>query len=89
MAEPLGVDLWHAGDSRMKVAMDFLTPYADLTRPWPYPDIDEPHRAKLLLPLLMQAAAAYKDDSYKQMLEKLPLAEREGNRENLAVPLMR
>jgi hypothetical protein len=89
MAEQVGVDLWHAGDSRIKVAMDFLTPYADLSRPWPYPDIDEPHRAKLLLPLLLQAAAVYKDDIYKQMLEKLPLAEREGNRENLAVPLMR
>ncbi len=89
MAEQVGVDLWHAGDSRMKVAMDFLTPYADPARPWPYPDIDEPHRAKLLLPLLLQASGAYKDDSYKQMLEKLPLAERESLRENLAVPLMR
>jgi len=89
MAEQVDVDLWHAGDSRIKVAMDFLTPYADPARPWPYPDIDTPHRAKLLLPLLLQASAAYKDDSYKQMLEKLPLAEREGNRENLAVPLMR
>jgi hypothetical protein len=89
MGEQVGVDLWHAGDSRMKVAMDFLTPYADPARPWPYPDIDEPHRAKLLLPLLLQAAAVYKDDSYKQMLEKLPLAERESNRDNLAVLLMR
>lgn len=88
MAERVGVDLWHAGDSRMKVAMDFLAPFSDPSRPWPYPDIDGEQRIKLL-PLLLQAAVAYKDDSYKQMLEKLPLAERETQRENLAVPLMR
>ncbi len=88
MAEPLGVDLWHAGDSRIKVAMDFLTPYVDPARPWPYADMDGAQRIELL-PLLLQAPAVYKDDSYKQMLEKIPLAERASKRENLAVPLMR
>ncbi|MEI8206295.1 MAG: alginate lyase family protein [Kiritimatiellales bacterium] len=88
LAEQVGVDLWRAGDSRMKAAMDFLAPYADPARPWPYPDMDGVPRIELL-PLLLQAAAVYKDDTYTQMLDKLSPAEKAVRRENLAVPLMR
>jgi hypothetical protein len=87
LAGHTGVDLWRAGDSRIKVAMDFLTPYADPACPWPYPDIKEASRMRLY-PLLLQAADVYKDAPYRQMVEKLPLAERAIQRENLVVPLM-
>jgi hypothetical protein len=87
LAEHTGVDLWRAGDARIKVAMDFLTPYADPANPWPHPDINEASRMRLF-PLLLQAADVYKDVSYRQMVEKLPPAERTIQRENLVIPLM-
>ena len=88
MAESVGLDLWHAGDSRLKNSMAFLMPYADSALPWPNPDIEEAPRIELLQ-LLLIAADVYKEDSYKQSIGKLPLAERSARRENLVVPLMR
>lgn len=88
LSDQVGVDLWHAGDSRIKAALNFLAPYADPARPWPYPDIEDTERIRFFQTLLY-ASVAYQDDSYKRMAEKLPLAEREVRRENLAAPLMR
>ena len=87
LSEHTGVDLWHAGDSRIRMALNFLAPYADPARPWPYPDIDEASRMRLF-PLLLYAADIYKDDSYRQLIEKLPKAERDVQREQLVRPLM-
>ena len=87
LAEHVGVDLWRAGDSRIQTALNFVAPYSDPARPWPYPDIHEASRMRLF-PLLLQAADVYKDESYRQMVEKLPLAERQIQRENLVIPLM-
>ncbi|MEI8206297.1 MAG: alginate lyase family protein [Kiritimatiellales bacterium] len=87
LAGHAGVDLWHAGDSRIRTALDFVAPYSDPARPWPYKDIDEASRMRLF-PLLLQAADVYQDESYRRMVEKLPLAERKIQRENLVVPLM-
>lgn len=88
MAEQVGVDLWHVGDSRIKAALDFLAPYADPELPFPDPEVKKTKRVKLLS-LLLYAADVYHDDTYRQIIEKLPAAEREELRENLAVPLMR
>jgi hypothetical protein len=87
LAEHTGVDLWHAGDSRIRTALNFLAPYSDPACPWPYKDIHEASRMRLF-PLLLQAADVYKDESYRQMVEKLPPGERAIQRENIVIPLM-
>lgn len=86
LAGHVGVDLWHVGDSRIRTALNFVVPYSDPARPWPYSDIHEASRMRLF-PLLLQAADVYKEESYRQMVEKLPRAEREDLREQLVVPL--
>ncbi len=88
LAEQTDVDLWHAADSRIKAALNFLAPYADPARPWPQKDVIAANRADILWPLLY-AAEKYKDDSYRQTVEKLPAADREGLLGNLVFPLMR
>ena len=87
LADHTGVDLWHAGDSRIRAALDFLAPYADPAKPWPYPTVKEADRIRLL-PLLLYAAYIYKDDSYTRLIEKLP-PEKETCLGWLVVPLMR
>ena len=87
LAERAGVDLWQASDSRIRTALNFVAPYSDPAKLWPYPDSKEASRMRSF-PLLLQAADVYKDESYRQMVEKLPLAERKIQRENLVVPLM-
>jgi hypothetical protein len=87
LADHTGVDLWHAGDSRIRAALDLLAPYADPAKPWPYPTIKEADRIRLL-PLLLYAAEVYEDASYAKLIEKLP-AEKETRLEQLVVPLMR
>jgi hypothetical protein len=86
LAEHVGVDLWHAGDSRIRAALNFVVPYSDPACPWPYPDEKEASRMRIF-PLLLQAADVYKDESYRQRVEKLPPAERKIQRENLVIPL--
>ena len=88
LAEKVGVDVWNAGDSRLRAGLNFLTPYADPNRPWPHPTIKEGDRMKMFAVLLM-AARAYPDGKYLEKVETLPLAERETRRENLVIPLMR
>ena len=88
LAEQVDVDLWHAGDARIKAALDFLAPYADPAKHWPRNDVEEADRVRLL-PILLQAADVFQDDTYLQLIEKLPLSERADQRANLVVPLMR
>ncbi|MCK5573036.1 MAG: alginate lyase family protein, partial [Bacteroidetes bacterium] len=72
MAERLGIDLWNyraSGGGSIRKALDFVAPYADSTRIWPYIlEVRQP----LLVPLLLQAAVAYDDNVYNQLLHKLP-----------------
>jgi hypothetical protein len=87
MAQHLDVDLWHAGDSRIKKAVDYLAPYADPGREWPFPAVKEVRRADLH-PLLLHASAIYKDESYLQRARQIPEADREIGLENLTYPMM-
>ena len=87
LAELAGVDLWHAGDKRIKAALDYVAPYADPAREWPRDDIAEADRTELLWPLLY-AAQVYKDRRYIRLAEKLPEYERIIHRANLAAPMM-
>jgi hypothetical protein len=72
MAERLGIDLWNytgSGGGSIRKALDFVAPYADPARTWPY--ILEVRRP-LLVPLLLQGSVAYDDDEYSRLLRKLP-----------------
>ncbi|MGB6034511.1 MAG: alginate lyase family protein [Bacteroidota bacterium] len=72
MAERLGIDLWNhtaVGGGSIRKALDFVAPYADSTRVWPY--ILEV-RPPLLVPLLLQGSVAYDDDEYGRLLRRLP-----------------
>lgn len=87
MASRVDVELWHAGDHRIKAAMDYLAPYADPDLEWPYPDTLKAKRADLY-PLLMQAAEIYGDASYLRLANKIPKKDREKKLGNLVYPLM-
>jgi len=55
LARHVGVDLWHyaAPDGgSIRAALDFVAPYADLRRPWPYAQITRQDPGFLLPPLL-------------------------------------
>jgi hypothetical protein len=72
LGDRVGVDLWHfeTPDGRgLRRALDFLAPYADPEKPWPYKDLKFNRTA--LIPVLQQAAAAY-GPAYRQALSKLP-----------------
>ena len=88
LAKKVDVDVWNAGDSRLRAGLDFLTPYADPNKAWPKPSIKKADRMKMF-PILLMAERAYPDGNYLKMVETLPLAQRKIRRENLAYPLMR
>ena len=88
LAKKVDVDVWNAGDHRLRAGLDFLAPYADPDTAWENGSIKEDDRMNLF-PILVMAGLAYPDGNYPQMLEKLPMKEREIRRENLAVPFMR
>ncbi|MCG8605189.1 alginate lyase family protein [bacterium] len=72
LGEKVDVDLWHhlgREGASIRKALDFVAPYADSARVWPY--ILEVER-KLLNPILAQAALVYDDDEYIRLLNLLP-----------------
>ncbi len=88
LAERVDVDVWNAGDARLRAGLDYLVPYADPSKPWPKPTIKKADRMKMFAILLM-ADRAYPNGNYLQKMEKLPMEKREIRRENLAFPIMR
>jgi len=75
--EKVGVDLWHyeTPDGRsIRKAIDFLLPYMDEKRPWPYQQIvplSEDER-RWWKGLLRQVAEAYHDPKYDEAIKNLP-----------------
>lgn len=70
MGDRVGVDLWHVeieGKPALKSALEYIAPYADTSKEWPYKEI-KGVKPELLLPLVSQAYITYKD---KQILEVL------------------
>ena len=88
LAKKVDVNIWNAGDGRLRAAVDYLAPYADPSKPWPHDSIKENDRMNLF-PILKMADGAYPDGNYLQKLETLPLKDRQIRRENLAFPLLR
>jgi hypothetical protein len=70
LAADVGVDLYgyQTADGRsVRKSLDFLAPYADATKVWPYPQIIMDDRT-LLIPLLRRAGIVYNAPAYEQML---------------------
>jgi len=75
MAKGLGIELWNytaPGGGSIRRALEFVAPYADTARTWPY--ILEVRRG-LLRPVLQQAAWAYDDGVFRHLLDLLPTDE--------------
>ena len=88
LAEKVDVDVWNAGNGRLRAGLDYLAPCADPSIAWPHQSIKENDRMKLF-PILLMAESAYPDGNYSKLLGKLPLEQRKTRMENLAFPLMR
>lgn len=73
LGETAGIDLWgHRGPSGQSIqaGLDFLLPYVDPSRQWPYEQITPVNRAGLA-PLLRMAEKAWGDPRYAEALDLL------------------
>ncbi|WP_421412513.1 alginate lyase family protein [Serratia plymuthica] len=72
VAQRQGIDLWHyrsTQGSSLLAALDFMAPYADAGRKWPYPSLDRV--GVRIVPLLIQADSLMKTDRYQPVIEKV------------------
>jgi hypothetical protein len=89
IGQNLGVDLWHftTSDGRsMRKALDFMAPYADPSRKWPYQQIEKSNLDSLDL-LLLRAAPAYPDAHYEAALKNSQAARLASSQERLVFKL--
>ena len=73
LADQIGIDLWHyrTKDGRsVQAALDYLVPFADQTKKWPYPQITQ-FETNELVGLLRQAALIWKSDRYAVLADRL------------------
>lgn len=70
LGEHAGVDLWSFDNGRIRVALDYLLPYATGERQWTRKQI-EPIHGNSLVPLLLEAADRYHDPAYRTAAEKI------------------
>lgn len=71
VAQRQDIDLWHyrtAQGSSLLAALDFMAPYVDAGRKWPYPSLDRV--GVRIVPLLIQADSLMKTDRYQPVIEK-------------------
>ena len=90
LAEKVDVDAWKSADeeSPLRMALDYLVPYADVNTAWPSPTISKADRMELFS-ILKMAEGVYPMENYSKVIDKLPIERREIHRANLALPLMR
>jgi hypothetical protein len=89
IGQNLGIDLWHftTSDGRsMRKALDFMAPYADPSRKWPYQQIEKSNLGSLDL-LLLRAAPAYPDAHYEAVLKNSQAAQLASSQERLVFKL--
>ena len=73
LAGDAGVDLWNyrTGDGRsLRVALNYLVPFAEGVAKWPYKQIT-PFETNGLVPLIRQAAVVWKSDRYAAIADRL------------------
>ncbi len=79
MATHVGVDLWHfsTADGRsIAKALDFMVPYVRTPpAPWPYQQIEKLDRSEMA-PIYRQAALAYGEARYAEIVAQLPGTDR-------------
>jgi hypothetical protein len=71
LASEVGTDLfgWQSADGRsIRKTLDFMTPYVDPAKPWPYPQITDYSRDDFI-PLLRRAGIRYRAPAYEALLE--------------------
>jgi hypothetical protein len=85
LGERVDVDLWHyqtRWDNRsIQGALNFLVPYVETDKKWPYEEI-KGVQPSALYPLLWQAAIIYGTPEYQKCVSKL-IAEKDINRQLL------
>ena len=77
LGQQCGVDLWGfeaENGASIKKAADFLLPYLDVNKKWPYQQIAEEHRDGLV-PVIWQVARHFPEGKYKASLKQFPFAE--------------
>jgi hypothetical protein len=85
LAKQAGVDLWNYRTSKgsdLRMALDWLTPYALGEKKWPYQQIEK-YNANEIYPLLLQAAKRFGEKKYREQAEKIP-----GNRNDMLIDLL-
>lgn len=73
LARHVDIDLWgyETADGRsIRRALDFLAPYADPAKEWPYEQITDVDPSSFL-PLLRLGAAAYAEPEYEEVISRL------------------
>lgn len=90
LAEKVTVDIWKTNDpsSRLRTALDYLAPYSNPDKSWPYPTLRVTNRMDLFQ-ILQLADRIYPTGNYLDFARQLPKEEREVERSLLAYPLMR
>jgi hypothetical protein len=91
LAQKAGVDLWNfqSKDGRgIRKAVEFLGPYADPSKEWPFPQISGVKMSNRIdiAVLLHRAALAYKDPQLEAPLEALPSKDIQANRMKILWP---
>ncbi len=77
LGEQCGVDLWNyqaSGGASIKKAVDFLVPFLDLDRNWPYQQIVAENRV-VLIPLILQSSEQWHDEKYLDFLKQFPCSQ--------------
>ncbi len=85
LGERVGVDLWHyqSTDGRsIRKALDYLAPYADPHKKWPYQQISTLKRSRLFS-LLRRGSIVYDDPEYEALIRKLPQSDIDADRAQL------
>jgi hypothetical protein len=75
LAKQAGVDLWNyrtSKGSNIRMALDWLTPYALGEKKWPYKQIEK-YNANEIYPLLLQAAQSFGEEKYREQADKIPV----------------
>jgi len=85
LGEWVDVDLWGyvtPNGAGIRAALDFLAPYADPALAWPYPQI-APLQPGRLVAILYEAATAYQDSRYLDLIVQMDAADVRAERAHL------
>jgi hypothetical protein len=85
LGQNLGIDLWHfqtPDDRSIRKALDFMAPYVNPERKWPYQQIERSNRGSLAI-LLLRAAPEYPDAHYDAAVQNADIRDLSENEDRL------